>query len=94
MKAYEATPAPKPLLSPEKAGNGAGRGCFGVVRGWPLGTVTDRCEWHACGTASEDDPRTAWRRWLRLDQRVRPALGDYRLAGKSPEGSRQSPTGT
>jgi hypothetical protein len=55
-----------------------------VVRGCPLGTVQDRCEWQACGTASEDDPCTAWRRWLRLDQRVRPVLGDYRLVGKRP----------
>jgi hypothetical protein len=34
---------------------------------------SDRCDRHACGTASEDDPRTAWRRWFRLDQRVRPS---------------------
>jgi hypothetical protein len=68
------------------AGNGAGRGRFIVVRGCPLGTAQDRCEWHACGTASEDDPRILWRRWLRLDRRVRPVLGDHRLVGKSPEG--------
>ena len=65
-----------------------------VVRGCPVGTVQDRCEWHACGTTSEDDPRTPWRHWLRLDRRVRPVLGDHRLVGKSPEGSRQSQTGT
>jgi hypothetical protein len=79
---------PKPvraLLSPARTGNGAGRGCFVVVRGCPLGTVQDRCEWHACGTASEDDPRTPWRRWLRLDRRVRAALGDHRL-GAWPDG--------
>jgi hypothetical protein len=46
-----------------------------VIRGCPLGTVQDRCEWHACGAASDDDPRTPWRRWLRLDRRVRPVLG-------------------
>jgi hypothetical protein len=46
--------------------------------------------WHD----SEDDPRTPWRRWLRLDRRVRPVLGDHRLVGKSPEGSRQWHTGT
>jgi hypothetical protein len=52
---------PKPdraRLSPAAMGNGAGRGCFVVVRGCPLGTDEDRCEWHACGTVSEDDPRT------------------------------------
>jgi hypothetical protein len=75
--------------SPVTAGNGAGRGRPGVVRGCPLGTVQDRCEWHAYGTVGEDDPRTPWRRWLRLDRRVRPVLGDHRLVGKSPEGSRQ-----
>jgi hypothetical protein len=88
---------PKPvraLLSPARTGNGAGRGCFVVVRGCPLRTVQDRCEWHACGTASEDDPRTLWRRWLRPDRRVRPVLSDHRLVGKSLEGSRQSHTGT
>jgi hypothetical protein len=60
-----------------------------VFRGCPLWTGKDRCEWHACGTASEDNPRTPWRRWLRLDRRVRPVLGDHRLVGKSPEDSRQ-----
>jgi hypothetical protein len=61
-----------------------------IVRGCPLGTVQDRCEWHAYGTASEDDPRTPWRRWLRFDRRVRPVLGEPLLVGKSPEGSRQA----
>jgi hypothetical protein len=32
-------------------------GCLVVVRGCPLGTVQDCCEWHACGTAVEDDAR-------------------------------------
>jgi hypothetical protein len=27
--------------------------------------------------------------WLHADRRVRPVLGDHRLVGKSPEGSRQ-----
>jgi hypothetical protein len=34
---------------------GAGRGCHGVVRGCPLGTGQDCCEWHDSGTAVEDD---------------------------------------
>jgi hypothetical protein len=38
---------------PAKSGNGAGRACSSVVRGYPLGTGHDRCEWHASGTASE-----------------------------------------
>jgi hypothetical protein len=84
----------RPPLSPARGGNGAGRGYFVVVRGCPLGTVQDRCEWHASGTASEGDPCTPWRRWLCLDWRVRPVVDDHRLVGKSPEGSRQSHTGT
>jgi hypothetical protein len=38
---------------PAMAGNRAGRGRRGVVRGCPLGTGRDRCEWHASGTAGE-----------------------------------------
>ncbi|MFL5533501.1 MAG: hypothetical protein ACJ8BC_16170, partial [Gemmatimonadales bacterium] len=30
---------------------GQGEGRFGVVRGCPLETGKDRCEWHASGTA-------------------------------------------
>jgi hypothetical protein len=55
----------------------------GVVRGCRLETGMDRCEWRACGTASEDGPRTAWRRWLRLDRRVRSVLGDHRLVARA-----------
>jgi hypothetical protein len=35
--------------------NGPGRGWFPVVRGCPLDTAQDCCEWHACGTVAEDD---------------------------------------
>jgi hypothetical protein len=41
--------------SPAKIGNGAGPGRWGTVRGCPLGTGPDRCEWHGSGTAGEDD---------------------------------------
>jgi|SRR5215218_6988290 hypothetical protein len=47
---------PKPdraLLSPGKMGKGTGRVRHCVVRGCPLGTGQDRCEWQASGTASE-----------------------------------------
>jgi hypothetical protein len=50
---------PKPdraPLSTARMGNGAGRGRFIIVRGCPLGTVQDHCEWHTSGTAAEDDP--------------------------------------
>jgi hypothetical protein len=32
-----------------------------LVRGCPQETVQDRCEWHGCGTAGEDDA-DAWPR--------------------------------
>ena len=60
-----------------------------VVRGCPLGTVQDCCEWHASGTAAEDDSGIPLRRWLYPDRTVRPVFDDHRLVGKSPEGSRQ-----
>ena len=40
-----------PLRRSATAGNGAGRGRCGVVRGRPLGTGQDRCERHGSGTA-------------------------------------------
>jgi hypothetical protein len=60
-----------------------------LLRGCPWLSArdrSDRCEWRACGTAGEDDPRTPRRRWLRLDRRVRPFLGDHRLVGKESGG--------
>jgi hypothetical protein len=61
-----------------------------VVRGCPLGTVQDGCEWQACGTAVEEDDDIRLRRWLHPDCGVRPVLGDHRLVAVSPEGSRQA----
>ena len=37
--------------------NGAGHSHRGIVRGCPLGTGRDCCEWHGSGTADEDDVR-------------------------------------
>ena len=56
-----------PLLpKPDRAGSlpaapvsGAARARCGVVRGCPLETGQDRCEWHASGTAGEYDIGTA-----------------------------------
>ena len=77
------------LPKPDRAGlppatieNGAGRGRCGVVRGCPLGTGRDRCEWHGSGTADEDDVRRARKSRHQLDRRVRPDPGDTRLVGK------------
>jgi hypothetical protein len=70
-------------------GNSAGRGRFLVVRGCPLGTVHDRCEWHASGTAVEEDAGYIAAPLAPPDRRVRSVLGDHRLVGKSPEGSWQ-----
>ena len=36
-------------------------GCFVVVRGCPLRTVEDSCEWHAGGTVGEDEAAPTWR---------------------------------
>jgi hypothetical protein len=60
-----------------------------VVRGCPLGTVQDRCEWHACGTAVEDEPVPDCAVGSALTVRVRPIHGYHHLVGKSPKGSRQ-----
>jgi hypothetical protein len=88
-----ATPcSPKPdraPLSPARMGNGTGRCCFVVVRGCPLGTVQDRCEWHARGTAGRNDDTRACQRRLPAHQRVRPVPGVYCFVDKSPEGSRR-----
>jgi hypothetical protein len=62
--------------------NGAGRGRCGVVRGCPLRTGRDRCEWHGSGTPDEDDVRRARKSRHQLDRRVRPDPGDTRLVGK------------
>jgi hypothetical protein len=62
---------------------------FGVVRGCPLRTGPDRCEWHASGMAAEDDTGIGLGLWFHPDPTVRSVLGDHRLMGKSPEGSRQ-----
>jgi hypothetical protein len=83
---------PKPVragLSPATKANGARGGRRGVVRGYPLGTDVDSCEWHACGMAVEDDVGIRSRRWLNPNRRVRLVLGDHRLVSKSLEGSRQ-----
>jgi hypothetical protein len=77
------------LPKPDRAGlppatieNGAGRGRCGVVRGCPLRTGRDRCEWHGSGTPDEDDVRRARKSRHQLDRRVRPDPGDTRLVGK------------
>jgi hypothetical protein len=42
----------------------------------------DRCEWHAGGTAGEDDGGTACRRWGQLGRKVRSVLVTRCLVGK------------
>jgi hypothetical protein len=79
-------PAPKldrADSSPAKVWSRAGRCSLGVVRGCPLGTDEDRCEWHASGTAVEDDPGIWLRRWFYPDRTVRHVLGDHRLVGRA-----------
>jgi hypothetical protein len=46
--------------------------------------------WHAGGTGGENDVAPPpGGDGSQLGERVRPVLGDHRLVGKSPEGSRQ-----
>jgi hypothetical protein len=78
-------PASKPDRagsSPATAGIGAGRGCLGVVRGCPLETGQDCCEWHASGTASEGDLARRVQLAPSLNRRVRAVLGDHRIVAK------------
>jgi hypothetical protein len=44
------------LLSSVRMWSGAGRGRFVVIRGCPLRTAQDCCEWHACGTEPRMTP--------------------------------------
>ena len=76
---------PHPRSGPARPAHGSSRS----NRGCPLDTAGDRCLWHAGGTAGENDDAPTWRRRLPAGRRVRPVLGDHRLVGKSPEGSRQ-----
>jgi hypothetical protein len=69
-------------------GSGAGRGRRGVVRGCPLGTDHDRCEWHGSGTA-RGQPWYACRCWVHLDYRVRAVRGNHGCMGKPLQTARQ-----
>jgi hypothetical protein len=84
------------LARPDRAGsppatveNGAGQEGHGVVRGCLLGTGQDCCEWHASGTAGEDDDRSHVAATAPNSAGGEAVLGDHRLVGKSPKGSRQ-----
>jgi hypothetical protein len=70
----------------------AGRGRCGVVRGCPLGTGQDCCEWHVSGTAGEDDSWHTVAPSVQLDRGVRLVLGDHCIVGKSPKGLAQAGT--
>ena len=55
----------------------------------PLDTARDRCLWHVGGTAGTNDDAQAWRATAPARPKGEAVLGNHRLAGKSPEGSRQ-----
>jgi hypothetical protein len=74
--------------SPAETGIVTGRGYFGVVRGCPLGTVQDRCEWQASGTAGAKGPGRAALR-LHLDRWLRLVVGAYSSVGKPSPTVRQ-----
>ena len=56
-----------------------------VVRGYPLGTIQDRCEWHTSGTAGEEDVACAWRRRRPGRRELTRVLGDGLIRGWSTE---------
>jgi hypothetical protein len=68
---------------------GAGHGRRAVVHGYPLRTGDDRCEWHASGTAGEDDATGGDAVGSNLDPWVRPTLGGHGLDGKPLKTARQ-----
>jgi hypothetical protein len=85
------------LPKPDRAGslprelvNGAGRGRRWVVRGCPLETGQDRCEWHGSGTAGENDDAHTYERRLSGDCGARPVQADHLLVGKPSRGGRGS----
>jgi hypothetical protein len=85
-------PAPKPDRagsSPAKEGSRAGGGRRGVVRGCPLGTGQDCCDWHVGGTAGENDDAHAWRRRLsaRPEGETQPRVMTALLASREGAGS-------
>jgi hypothetical protein len=55
---------------------------LGPVRGCPLGTGQDCCEWHASGTAGEDDVHGAWQCRHQLDGKVKFDPGDACPVGR------------
>jgi hypothetical protein len=59
------------------------------VSGCPLVTSHIRCEWHASGTAGEDDGSTAWLRGRQLDRQVKPVLGDLLRCWQATGAARQ-----
>jgi hypothetical protein len=68
--------------SPGEAVNGAGHGRCGVVRGCPLATGQDSCEWHACGTAGSTRMASGCRRRLQMSRRRGPPWMTDCLVGK------------
>jgi hypothetical protein len=92
MNTYEATPCSQSQIRQDhhlRRRRKALLRHFGIVRGCPLGTVRDRCEWQVGGTAGEHDDARTGSDGCQLDRRVRPVLGDHCLVGKTPEGSRR-----
>jgi hypothetical protein len=59
-------------------------------RDYPLHTAGDGCLWHVDGTAAKNDQAAHQVATAPSSPTgVRPVLGDHRLVGKSPKGSRQ-----
>jgi hypothetical protein len=90
MRSAPLLPKPVPPLLPRaRMGPALVERAQRRCRNCPLGSVQDFCEWHASGTAVEDDAEQPVCLRFHPDRRVRPVLGDHHLVGKSLEGSRQ-----
>jgi hypothetical protein len=71
---------------PGRMTDGAGRGHRGLVRGCPLRTDRDCCEWHGSGTSDEDDVRAAGSVGISSTVAQGPSPADVCLVGKPPFG--------
>jgi hypothetical protein len=66
--------------------DGAGHSQLGIVRGCPLRTGRDSCEWHGGGTTDEDDVRATGSVCISSTVAQGPSPADAGLVGKPPFG--------
>ena len=66
--------------------DGAGHSPLGIVRGCPLKTGRDSCEWHGSGTTDEDDVRATGSVGTSSTVGQGPSPAAASLVGKPPFG--------